>query len=117
MGYFLFKTFITALLIAGISEVSKRFTFVASLLTALPITSILIFIWIYVEQKDVQKISNVSLEVFYLVIPSLAFFILLPYLLKRLPFFPAMGVNMVLTFFVYVAYIKILRLVKPELGL
>lgn len=117
MYYFLFKTLITALLIAGISEISKRHTLLASVLTALPITSILIFIWIYVEQKNVQKISILSNEIFYLVIPSLAFFLILPILLKRISFFPALGINVLITFFIYVSYIKILRMIKPDLGL
>lgn len=117
MYYFLFKTIITALLVAGISEISKRYTFLTSVLTALPITSILIFIWIYIDQKDIRKISNLSQEVFFLVIPSLAFFVLLPILLKRIPFFPALGISALITSFIYVSYIKILKLIKPELGL
>lgn len=117
MYYFLFKTLVTALLIAGISEISKRHTFLASILTALPITSVLIFIWIYIDQKDVQKISVLSEEVFYLVIPSLAFFLILPKLLKHIAFFPALGINVMITFFIYVSYIKILKMIKPELDL
>lgn len=118
MAYFIFKTIITALIIAGVSEISKRFTFMASLLAALPITSVLIFIWVYIEQKDVQKISTLSTEVFYLVIPSLIFFILLPFLLKRgLGFFPSLGLDMAITFLVYIFYVKVLRMIRPELGI
>lgn len=117
MGYFLFKTLITALFIAGISEISKKATFLASLLTALPITSILIFVWIYIEQKDIQKISILSLDIFYLVIPSLAFFLCMPMLLKSFRFFPALGLSMLATFIIYVAYIRMLKVFKPEIGL
>lgn len=107
MAYFLFKTFTTAVVIAGISELSKRFTFLASLLAAIPITSVLIFIWMYLEQKDVPKIAAMSKEVFFLVIPSLAFFLLLPSLLKRISFYPAMGVSLFVTAIIYIGFIKI----------
>lgn len=117
MGYFIFKTFITALLIAGVSEISKRFTFLASILAALPLTSILIFIWMYIEQKNVQKISTMSLEIFFLVIPSLIFFLILPLLLKRMEFFSALAIDITLTFGIYVIYLKVLKLVKPDIQL
>lgn len=107
MAYFIFKTFTTAIIIAGISEISKRYTFLATLLAAIPITSVLIFIWMYVEQKDVPKIAAMSKEVFVLVIPSLAFFLLLPYLLKRISFFPAMGVSLFVTAIIYICFINI----------
>jgi hypothetical protein len=83
MGYFLVKTFITAIIIAGISELTRRYTLWAALLASLPLTSILAFIWVYVEQKDQQKIIELSYSVFWLVIPSLVFFLALPLLLKQ----------------------------------
>lgn len=111
MAYFLFKTLTTAVIIAAISEVSKRFTFLASLLAAIPITSVLIFIWMYIEQKDVEKISVMSREVFFLVIPSLAFFLLLPFLLKKgISFAPAMGLSLFATSLIYFGYINIREL-------
>lgn len=107
MAYFIFKTLTTALIIASISEISKRFTFLASLLAAIPITSVLVFIWMYVEQKNVPKIAAMSKEVFFLVIPSLAFFLLLPFLLKRISFYPAMGISLFVTAVFYIAFINI----------
>ena len=56
MFYFLIKTFITALIIASISELSRRYTLWAALLASLPLTSILAFIWIYWETQDNTKI-------------------------------------------------------------
>lgn len=115
MGYFIFKTLITAVVIAGVSEISKRFTFLASILAALPLTSILIFMWMYLEQNDVQKISTMSLEIFFLVIPSLVFFLILPLLLKRMEFFSALAIDMALTFGIYVVYLKVLKLIKSDI--
>jgi uncharacterized membrane protein (GlpM family) len=117
MFYFIFKTLVTASIIAAVSEISKRFTFLASLLASLPLTSLLIFLWMYFEQKDVQKISAMSQEIFYLVIPSLAFFILLPFFLRSMNFFSALALDIFLTYGIYVAYIKLLRILKPDVGL
>lgn len=97
MGYFVLKTLLTALIVAAVSEVSQRFPLWASLLVSLPLTSILAFIWIYAESKDSGKIIEMSYSVFWLVFPSLAFFLILPLLLKHGLAFPlAMTVSVVI---------------------
>lgn len=89
--YFTVKVLLTALIVAGVSELSRRFTLVSALLIALPLTSILAFCWIYYESKDTQKVIQMSYSVFWLVIPSLLFFLILPALLKMdVKFIPAM---------------------------
>lgn len=88
MGYFVLKTLLTALVVAAVSEVSRRFPLWASLLVSLPLTSILAFLWIYAESKDSAKIIEMSYSVFWLILPSLAFFLVLPFLLKQDLAFP-----------------------------
>ena len=83
MGYFLVKTLITALIVAAISELSRRFSLFAATLASLPLVSILAFIWIYVDTKDTEKLIAMSYDVFWLVLPSLAFFLIFPVLLKH----------------------------------
>jgi hypothetical protein len=92
--YFIAKTIVTALIIAAVSELSRRFSFISALLLSLPLTSILAFCWIYYESRDTQKIVEMSYGVFWLVIPSLLFFLILPALLKMdIRFAPAMGIS------------------------
>lgn len=81
--YFLIKTLITALIVAAVSELAGRYTLWAALLVSLPLTSILAFIWVYWDTKDTSKIIELSYSVFWLVLPSLAFFLILPFLLKQ----------------------------------
>lgn len=91
MGYFLLKTVITALIVAGISELSRRFSLMAALLASLPLTTLLAFIWIYLDTGDTQKIAGMSHNVFWLVIPSLSLFLVLPWLLSQnIPFWAAL---------------------------
>jgi hypothetical protein len=102
MGYFLLKTFITALIVAGISELSRRYSLMAALLASLPLTSILALVWIYTDSKDTQKIIAMSYDIFWLVIPSLAFFLLLPSLLKlNVQFAPALLLSCAATAVLY----------------
>ncbi len=81
--YFAIKTLLSVLIIAAVSELSRRYAFISALLLSLPLTSILAFCWIYYDSRDAQKIADMSYSVFWLVIPSLAFFLLLPVFLKN----------------------------------
>jgi len=102
MAHFWIKTLVSALLIAGISELGKRSLWMAGILASLPLTSLLAFVWLYRETRDVNSISQLSISIFWLVIPSLLLFVALPLLLKRqMPFYPALLMACVLTALAY----------------
>jgi hypothetical protein len=108
MQYFI-KIIVTALLITGISELAKRFTSVAAVLASLPLTSILAFIWLYRDTKDKQKVIDLSYGIFWMVLPSLLFFIVLPLLLKKgMGFGWAMISSCIIMALFYTAYIFVL---------
>jgi hypothetical protein len=88
----LLKILLSAVLIGLISEIGKRQAGIAALLAALPLVSLLAMIWIYHDTHDVQRIAAFSWGVFWYVLPSLIFFVLLPPLLTRfhLPFYVAL---------------------------
>lgn len=79
---FIIKIIVSALIIVGVSELAKRFTPIAAILASLPLTSILAMIWLYRDTHDVQKIIDLSNGIFWAILPSLLFFIVLPLLLK-----------------------------------
>lgn len=83
MNYYIIKIVITTLLIVTISEISKRSTLIGAILASVPLVSVLAMIWLYHDTKDVAKISELSNNVFWLVLPSLALFLSLPLLLKN----------------------------------
>lgn len=106
---FIIKIVISAFVIAGVSEMGKRFTPVAAVLASLPLVSILAMVWLYAETKDVQKIIDLSAGIFWAVLPSLIFFLVLPVLLKNgLKFTPAMITAAVIMFVAYSIYIFVL---------
>lgn len=77
------KILISALLVFAISELSKRNSFLGALLASLPVVSILAMIWLWRDTHDVGRIASFSTGVFWLVLPSLVLFALLPPLLTR----------------------------------
>ncbi len=82
MGYYTFKILITALLVVLVSELSKRSSFYGALLASVPLISVLAMTWLYVDTKDTAKVSALSGSIFWLVLPSLALFIVLPLMLR-----------------------------------
>lgn len=99
---YLIKIVLSAVLITLISEVAKRSSFWGAILASLPFISILAFLFLYVETKDVEKISSLSIDIFWLVIPSLVLFVSLPMLLKKgISFYPALGLSCILTIGAY----------------
>lgn len=88
----------TAVLIVAISEIAKRSSFFGALLAALPLISLLAILWLYIDTKDVLKVSALTTSIFWLVLPSLALFITLPLLLKHgLNFYVSISISIGLT--------------------
>lgn len=90
MGFYLVKLLVSAALIVAISEISKRTGYLGGLLASLPLVSLLAIGWMWFETHDAVKIADFSRSVFWFVLPSLLFFVLLPWLLPRLGFYPSM---------------------------
>ena len=76
------KTLLSAILIVAIAELGKRSSFWGAALASLPLTSLLAMIWIYLDTRDTAQIAATASSIFWLVIPSLLLFLLLPLLLR-----------------------------------
>ena len=83
MVYYIVKVLTTTVLIVAISEIAKRSSFIGAVLASIPLVSVLAMIWLYIDTRDVSKISSLSTSIFWLVIPSLTLFLSLPILLKQ----------------------------------
>lgn len=102
MIYYLTKIAITTLVIVAISEVSKRSSLVGALLASVPLVSVLAMMWLYIDTRDVEKVSALASSVFWLVLPSLVLFITLPLLLKQgLHFYLSISLSVGLTIGAY----------------
>ncbi len=110
MLFYIIKLFLTSLLIVIITETSKKSSFIATIFAALPTISILSFIWIYFEQKDTNKIANLSSSIFWMVIPSLPLFLIFPVLLKKgLNFYISLLISCAITVLFYILFVWILK--------
>lgn len=115
MNQFIIKTLITAIIIVVISIVGRRFPGLGGLIASLPLTSILAMIWLYQDTQDVQKVISLSNSIFWMIIPSLSFFIVLPYLVKRFNFYPGLGISIIILAIFYFISGQILRYFKIKL--
>jgi hypothetical protein len=110
MVYYVLKIAITTLLIVLISEIAKRSSFWGAVLASIPLISVLAMIWLYVDTKDIDKISALSMGVFWLVLPSLALFVTLPLLLKYgVHFYLSLLVSLTVTVVCYWGMVTILN--------
>ncbi len=96
--YFIIKIAVTTVLVVAISEIAKRSSLVGAILASVPLISILAMTWLYIDTRDVARVSTLSTSVFWLVLPSLAFFVTLPLLLRQgLYFYLSIGISIVVT--------------------
>jgi|SRR5436189_5897374 hypothetical protein len=110
MTQYIIKVLISSLLIVAITEISKRSSFLGGLLASLPLVSFLALIWLYVDTGDTAKVAALSKSIFWLVLPSLIFFIALPALLKaKLNFSASMALATATMLVAYGAMLLVLR--------
>jgi hypothetical protein len=102
MLYYTIKIFLSAIVLVAVSEIAKRSSLLGALLASLPLTSLLAFVWLYLDTGDVQKVGNLSSDIFWLVLPSLPLFLVLPLLLKMgWGFWLSLGVAVLVTTICY----------------
>ena len=103
------KTLISAFIIIVATEVSNRSTLIAAIIIALPLVSIISLTWIWLETKDIDKISDLSTQIFWFVIPGLPMFLLLPiFLSKGLGFYVSMVISCGVTVILFYLMQKII---------
>ena len=116
MIYYVSKIAITTILIVAISEIAKRSSFAGAVLASIPLISVLAMIWLYVDTQDLEKISALSISVFWLVLPSLVLFVSLPLLLKQgLHFYISISLSIGFTILAYWGMVTVLDSVGVEL--
>lgn len=107
---FAIKIIASAIIIATVSELGKRYTFFASIFASLPLVSVLALIWLYRDTHDIQKVINLSHGIFWVVIPSLLLFIALPLFLKvGFDFYKALFLSCLITSIGYWLFISVLN--------
>lgn len=110
MFYYALKVGISAAVIVAVTEIARRSSGFAALVAALPLTSLLAFMWLYFEGAEPTRIADLSGQIFWLVLPSLTLFLLLPVLIRQgLGFWPSLAISTVATSICYLAMLPLLR--------
>ena len=109
MSYYLVKIIVTTLLVVLISEVAKKSSLVGAILASIPLISVLAMLWLYIDTRDIEKVSSLASSVFWLVLPSLALFAVFPLLVKQgLNFYLSLGISISITIACYFILVSIL---------
>ncbi len=104
------KVLVTAMLVVAISEIAKNRSFTGALVGALPWTTLLVLIWMWVDKTDTEKIAAHSEGVFWLVLPTLPLFLIIPMLLRAgWNFWGTLGIGAAITAALYFALVALLR--------
>ena len=111
MTWFIVKVLLTAVIIVIVSEVGKTNAFLGSVLASIPLVSTLGMVWMHAERTPTAKIVAHSRGVFWMVLPSLPMFLLLPWLLekKHWSFSASLTASLALTAALYFATAALLK--------
>ncbi len=109
------KYLITAALVVLISEVVKHTGKYGALIAALPVVTVLVLIWLYIEGQPIEKISDHAWYTFWYVVPTLPMFLLFPFLLSRLNFWLALGASAGVTVISFGIFALLVREIGIEL--
>lgn len=116
MLYYLTKLVLTSVLVVLVSELAKRSSLLGALLASIPLVSVLAMIWLYIDTGEIEQIADPAGNIFWLVLPSLALFIVLPLLLRQgLGSWPSLGLAIVATILLYGLVVLLLRRLSAPL--
>lgn len=114
MLYNLLKAAISGGIVLAVSEVAQRSSLFGALVASLPLTSVLAFVWLYRDTADASRVAELSYQVFWLVIPSLAFFLVFPWLVGRgFDFWSSLGLGALATVLAYLAMVPLVGRLSP----
>ncbi|PWB55954.1 MAG: hypothetical protein C3F18_05380 [Nitrosomonadales bacterium] len=69
------KVLISVAVLLAAVEIAKRSPFWGAVVIALPLTSMLAMAWLYWDTRDMGRVSAFARDIFFLVPPSLLFFL------------------------------------------
>jgi hypothetical protein len=102
MSYLVIKALLSGIIIAVVSEVSRRAPALGALVVSLPLVSILAVMWLWHDTRDTSRIADHAQATFWYVLPSLPMFLVLPMMLRSgVAFWPALGAACLLTIVLY----------------
>ena len=110
------KFVVTALIVVAVSEIVKRTDRLGALLASLPLTTLLVLFWMYVEKQPTAKLASYAYYTFWFVFPTLPMFLVMPWMLRNgAGFWPTLGTGALVTFACFLLTAWIGKLMGVEL--
>ena len=104
------KYLTTAAIIVAVSEIAKRSDKLGALISSLPLVTIMVMVWLFIDKVPSKKIADHAYYTFWFVLPTMPMFLLLPYMMNKGQSFPvALGASVVLTFILFVITAVIMK--------
>ena len=114
MLYLVIKAAVSGLLIAIISEVSRRQPGWGGLIASLPLVSVLALVWLWRDTHDPDAAAAQAMSTFWFVLPSLPLFLIIPWLLRSgMNFWLSLAVACLVTMALYAGF----AMIAPKLGI
>jgi|TARA_R100000455_G_scaffold29967_1_gene20525 F0F1-type ATP synthase assembly protein I len=108
------KAVVSGILIAAVSEASRRNAAAGAILASLPLVSVMGMIWLWRDTGDTVRLADHAEATFWFVLSSLPMFLLIPALLRRdVGFWAALGLGCLLTIVLY----GLVVFTAPRLGI
>ena len=113
MLYLIAKAALSGIIIAVASEVARRYPGWGALILSLPLISLLAMAWLWRDTGDGERIASLAQGTFWLVLPTLPLFLILPALLRHgVGFWLALAISCALTILLYLLTVWLL----PKFG-
>jgi hypothetical protein len=114
MWYLATKAALSGVIIALVSEISKRYPGFGALIASLPLVSVLGMLWLWRDRPDAANMATHVEATFWFVLPSLPMFLLIPALLRHgISFWIALLAGCALTIALYL----MMTTIGPQFGL
>jgi len=80
---FLLKIAITVAVVITASLIARRSGWLGALVASLPLTSLLVLVWLYSDTRDPKQVADLAMGIFWFVLGSLPFFVVLALALRQ----------------------------------
>ncbi len=80
---FVIKLFITVATVLVATVLAKKSGWLGALVASLPLTSLLVLAWLYNDTRDGARVADLAMGIFWFVLGSLPFFLVLAFALHH----------------------------------
>jgi hypothetical protein len=95
--WLIIKYCLTAAIVVLVSEFARRSDQLGAFVASLPVVTLLVLIWLHLENQPEEKIANHAWYTFWYVVPTMPMFLIFPLLLPRIGFWPSLLMCIVIT--------------------